>query len=222
MITENMRAQLAQFMLHPEPYLVRVHGNGFIQISLMDPTCRIHIWHNSLPHQKVDTQVHDHRFSFHSTVLHGRMVHTPFEIVHDGDCPIDLIGHYRIYTPQVREGEDTILARQAIPMHDVTFTLRAPNSLSIFGEGDTYSFEAGRFHSSRVEGLTITLMEKTEVFEDMAPRVMVPATEEPDNDFNRYHHLDNPAVQDVYLEALEIMKVKPMWSWSDIKRMGAL
>lgn len=65
------------------PENVYVHGNGFVQIKLMDDgaglnrerEARIHIWHPSLMKltQNVNTRIHNHRFGFISTVLRGSL-----------------------------------------------------------------------------------------------------------------------------------------------------
>ena len=54
---------------------ITLHGLGFIQLQL-EGGQRLHVWHPSLPRRKCyeESFIHDHRFSFESTVLVGSLV----------------------------------------------------------------------------------------------------------------------------------------------------
>ncbi len=79
----------------------RVHGNGFIQLDLTDRT-RLHVWHPSVPRQKVATQIHDHVFSFESCCIVGRLINVVYKFIELS--PGDAMAEFCIYTSKVREG----------------------------------------------------------------------------------------------------------------------
>lgn len=163
----------------------RVHGNGFLQIDIA-PGTRLHIWgHSKLPRQVVDTSIHDHRFSFESEVIAGRLVNAQYNRGHDY--------RYRIFEPQTREGEDTTL-------HDTGRRIGLSVSpAKIVRCGEKYEMPARAFHESFSDRPSATVMRKTFVF-NYAPRVLVPDGAEPDNEFNRYDYPEDylwGIVQDV-------------------------
>ena len=61
----------------------RVHGNGFIQLDLTDRR-RLHVWgDHRIPRQSVPSTIHDHTFSFKSTIILGQLVHREIGIFPD-------------------------------------------------------------------------------------------------------------------------------------------
>jgi hypothetical protein len=158
----------------------RVHGNGFIQLDL-SPSSRLHIWgHPDIPRQDVATAVHDHRFGFRSRVLLGRMGNRRYL---SRPVPEQYFAHsslHQVYTPEVREGEDTVL----VPTGQKV--LLGPISFDFARTGEHYTMNAGDIHESVPFGLTVTLIEKKELL-NISPRVFVPGGMRPDNSFNRYN-----------------------------------
>lgn len=59
-------------------------GLGFIQLKL-DETYRLHVWHPDLQGHIPAEELHDHRYSFHSTILAGRLEHRVFAVEMDPD-----------------------------------------------------------------------------------------------------------------------------------------
>lgn len=149
----------------------RLHGNGFIQLDLAEDV-RLHVWADYLPRQEVDTQIHDHRFSFDSTVLLGTLIHTVYDLV-PGDS-------YRLYLATLRKGQDTELV--LLDGGSVGFNLNAEYRIKA---GESYSFQALKFHSTGHQGITATIMCKTETVNHV-PMAACPVGLEPDNKFNRY------------------------------------
>ena len=83
----------------------RVHGNGFIQLDLTERS-RLHVWGDPrIPRQKVSTPIHDHVFGFTSTIIVGRLINVIY------DVELRRFGDFNIFTPEIREGEDTVLHR---------------------------------------------------------------------------------------------------------------
>lgn len=165
----------------------RVHGNGFLQIDL-DEKSRLHIWgHPDIPRQDVNTAIHDHRFSFVSTVLVGRLTHARYNLARVWEKGVDPTHH--IYEAHARNEEDTILERKPFisgrPAGERAATPLKPD-VEFINAGESYLLEAKQFHETFSEQLTITKMTKTEVFDDHVGRVLVPKDVEPDNEFDRY------------------------------------
>ncbi|TPN04481.1 hypothetical protein [Mesorhizobium sp. B2-1-2] len=154
---------------------IRVHGNGFIQIDLPDNK-RVNVWgHTAIPRQNVATQLHDHRFDFYSFVLRGTMVNATYQAYPSRILPVT----HDVYTPQVREGEDTIL----VPLGD---PLRlTPYHAQVVPAGESYRLPAGMIHETFVNQPTATLMLKGDQ-RDIPVRVLCSIGKKPDNDFVRH------------------------------------
>lgn len=157
----------------------RVHGNGFLQLDV-GRLQRLHIWgHPALPRQEVNTAIHDHRFSFTSKVIAGRLINARFNVVEIDRFPV-LEATHIVHRPEVREGEDTILVSTDKEVRV------SESSVRFIHVGDSYEMNFGEFHETFSEQLTVTYMTKTHVKDDHVPSVLVPVGAEPDNEFNRY------------------------------------
>jgi hypothetical protein len=154
----------------------RVHGNGFLQLDIA-PGVRLHIWgHSALPRQRINTAIHNHRFDFESTIIAGRLVNVEYVVnFHDPEFT------HEMYTPQARDGEDTIL----VPVCDggIGVSLETPN-VRLLNVGDRYTMQAARFHETFSDQPSATIMRKTGITK-VEPTVLVPKGVKPDNAFNR-------------------------------------
>lgn len=162
--------------------MLTVHGNGFIQVPLAGGG-RMHVWHPECPRQKVSTDIHDHRFSFTSTVIRGVLINTLFRTdPHASGRP------WKVYAPgDGSTGQD----------HDSLFDTGCRLSCTwysgkVISAGDTYKMEHRAFHQSVPKSeRAVTVMFKTQVLPELGPsRVLVPEGQEPDNDFSREHDRD--------------------------------
>ena len=200
LFSTEMKQRVQAYLENPASSLPRVHGNGFIQVDL-DPIRRLHVWHPDLPRQVVDTQIHDHRFSFVSTVVVGRLGHFTYQVEADPQGP------YHLYVPEAREGEDTKLERRS----DECF--RADNlEVQWIPAGEAYYFWAEQFHETKVNALAVTLLEKISIY-NVQPRVLCPVGQEPDNAFNRNNWAANPVVQEILEEAVEQLHDTELCGW---------
>jgi len=160
----------------------RVHGNGFIQLDLMNGK-RLHFWgHPDIPRQVRATPIHDHTFGFKSWCLRGRLVNIVYELLGNGM-------EYRIYRVRNRDGEDTEL----VPTEHRVGLL--PVKVEVIVSPDwcvsmpsSYSLNSFCFHETFAPEPTITCMEKTHKREGATPHVLSPTGIAPDNDFNRHSH----------------------------------
>lgn len=157
----------------------RVHGNGFIQLDISNKS-RLHIWgHPDIPKQAVSTPIHDHRFSFKSTVLVGRLVNITYTFNYNNDFPPKFSEHEAI----CRQGEDTILTPTG--RHGIVVE-RTTTMIDDWDIRNVYHMEKGIFHELLPCVPSATICTKTANSPNRIPRVLVPFGITPDNDFNRY------------------------------------
>lgn len=127
-------------------------GVGMIQLYLTD-TIRLHVFHPELP-AKLEAfgNRHNHRFDLVSTVLLGAIVDiqlTPYHYV-AGKFKLYGVTPAHLYTGQ----EVPVLAEAANYAVEMS-------GIRKITEGHSYSMSAGEYHETRAEGLTVTLMEKS-------------------------------------------------------------
>ena len=67
---------------------ISLHGLGFLQVKL-EGDQRLHVWHPDLPRRRCFqySAIHDHRFSFSSTVLVGTQINDIYASFLPGDKP---------------------------------------------------------------------------------------------------------------------------------------
>lgn len=155
----------------------RVHGNGFIQLDLTRRR-RLHVWGDPrIPRQSIPSTIHDHTFSFTSVVFGGQLVHRCIDLIEDPN------GAYEMYQAVCNHGEDTRLVKSSSRFNA---TVTAEHLLRI---GETYQFEARRFHETIAPWLCVTVIDKdgpTLAQGGPNPNVLVPTGWQPDNTFDRY------------------------------------
>ncbi len=122
----------------------RFHGGiGMVQLHL-DRLTRIHVWHPKMPVTRPDSAIHNHRFSFRSTVLRGELLHRIVAPITGSDYEL-----WEAFTEDSREPE--LVGKCSLDtVEEVELT-----------PGEGYSFEAGRFHCSEARGIVVTRMTKT-------------------------------------------------------------
>lgn len=166
----------------------RVHENGFIQLDLdsnykwtpnlkgHSSEARLHVWPDGpLKHQATASPIHDHRFGFNSTVLKGVLHNICYEFVLSQGA----FGSHQVHI--VKDGKlwaTGLYGRPRELYHQVV------------SAGGYYHTLPSELHESRAEGLTATIMVKTENWPHYPPRVICLAEQEPDNNFSREG--DNP------------------------------
>lgn len=132
-------------------YVPRVHGNGFVQLDLSE-TVRLHVWgHPSIPRQKTDTPIHDHRFAFSSLILKGAMTNNLYEMMAPRNVHAMKATH-REHRAVVRDRQDTVLEFTGRYVH------LAPRTAITYRPGDSYAMRIGEIHESIVHERTITVI----------------------------------------------------------------
>ncbi len=149
-----------------------VHGNGFIQVPMPDG-CRVHVWHPDCPKQNVYTGVHDHRFSFKSTIVRGRLLNRRWTA-----CTGQV---YKVMRTGVAEDDENPLSLYDT---DGRCSLRDGRD-EAHSEGDEYRFEMYHLHEIiPVTPIVVTYMRKIMVGTP-GPAVLCLIGQEPDNAFRR-------------------------------------
>lgn len=155
----------------------RVHGNGFVQLDLTERR-RLHVWGDPrIPRQLVPSQIHDHTFSFKSTVYVGQLVHRAISLYPGTN------GAYEMYYAVSNHGEDTRLVKTRVRYDSLITEER------LLRAGDTYAFQSRKFHETVAPWPCVTVIDKNGPTLSQGgpnPNVLVPFGLEPDNTFDRY------------------------------------
>lgn len=167
------------------PDNVYVHGNGFIQVSLGGaPETRLHIWPRSLVGQcqKTNTQWHNHRFGFMSTVVSGILANTwaLFEEVPASDPTGD-------WDRWEATGERGPLGNRPL-MRQPGFFSKRLDCTDTINVSSSYVMWPVKYHRSEpVTEFAVTLMTKTEEYpaDVFQASIMCAGGTEPDNTWDR-------------------------------------
>lgn len=134
----------------PTAETISLHGLGFIQVKL-EGNQRLHVWHPELPRRKcfVHSSIHNHRFSFLSTVLVGVQVNRKVRVEHDPDGLHDLISH------------DGPRSEKGGRLSYVAGRVRAtPLAMTYHGPGETYYMPEQEYHDTPNSGIVVTVVRK--------------------------------------------------------------
>lgn len=142
----------------PTAEQITLHGLGFIQIKLPAQR-RLHVWHPDLPRRACFawSAIHNHRFSFRSTVLVGVQVNRRYDVIEVADASLTLgahVTHERISHDGPRSekgGRLSYVAGDAIAraMPEETYL-----------PGESYEMPVLQYHETPNSGVVVTVMEK--------------------------------------------------------------
>jgi len=134
----------------PTSEVISLHGLGFIQVKL-PANRRLHVWHPDLPRRRCfeRSAIHNHRFSFRSTVLAGIQVNRRFEVMPDDDGSHDLVSHDG---PRSEKG-----GRLSYVAGRVSLLTSLPE---YSWPGSTYFMPMLAYHDTPNDDVVITMMEK--------------------------------------------------------------
>lgn len=134
----------------PTTETISAHGLGFVQIKLPGNR-RLHVWHPALPRRACydHSGIHNHRFSFRSTVLIGSQYNQRADLVIHPMGTHDVISHDG--PRSARGGRESFVAGR------VNVQLRP---VEVYGPGDSYVMPELEYHHTPNSGIVVTLMEK--------------------------------------------------------------
>jgi len=134
----------------PTKEQISLHGLGFIQVKL-PANRRLHVWHPDLPRRSCydHSAIHNHRFSFQSTVIGGVQLNRRFAVCADDSGSHDLISHDG---PRSEKGGrlSYVAGRVKVAAHEIE---RYP-------AGATYFMSMLEYHDTPNSDVVITMMEK--------------------------------------------------------------
>ncbi len=134
----------------PTAEQISLHGPGFIQVKAF-ANYRLHVWHPDLPRRTcyAHSAIHNHRFSFRSTVLVGRQANRRFAVHDDPAGSHDLISHDGPRSP--KGGRLSFVAgRVAV----------TPLEMEFYEAGESYTMPVLQYHDTPNDGVVVTVMEK--------------------------------------------------------------
>jgi hypothetical protein len=136
----------------PTKEAISLHGLGFIQVKL--PGRRMHVWHPDLPRRDCYawSPIHNHRFSFRSTVLVGQQVNRRYNVIEG--LQTDAGTHDRISHDGPRSEKGGRLSYVA----DGAIVSALPDE--IYSPGQSYEMPVLQYHETPNSGIVVTVMEK--------------------------------------------------------------
>ena len=199
-------------MKNPYPPNVIVHGNGFVQIKIAEGPyereTRLHIWHPELTEltQNVNTQIHDHRFGFVSTVLKGIQENIGIQ----DDLGLANVESNR-YRRWFAKGDRLSTGNRPLVCSPCSYTVLKIVS-HYYTPGQSYIMKPKIFHlTNPITEVVVTLMNKTVVLPDHEASVFCKVGQEPDQDFDRrqipWEHLETlikGCLEDTPFENVEV------------------
>lgn len=161
----------------------RIHPNGFIQLDLANDT-RLHVWPDgAIPRQGTVNTIHDHKFDMTSTVLCGELIQLRYHALPEGHEFMALTSP----THEVYQAEGTgSQTRNSILQPTGNRVEPSLTSKVTLKAGESYTQPRYTLHDTQWNGLTATLMHKSNTDTDYNPRVLCPIGAPPDNDYDRW------------------------------------
>lgn len=137
----------------PTKEQISLHGLGFIQVKLPHNR-RMHVWHPDLPRRDCYewSAIHNHRFSFRSTVLIGQQVNRRYNVLEG--LQLDAGTHVRISHDGPRSANG---GRQSF-VADGACVGALPDEL--YGPGESYEMPMLLYHETPNAGVVVTILEK--------------------------------------------------------------
>lgn len=134
----------------PTAEQISLHGLGFIQMKLPGQR-RLHVWHPDLPRRKCFdySAIHNHRFSFRSTVLVGVQVNRRYNVIEQTGGTHDRISHDG---PRSERG-----GRQSYVAGSVNVAALPDEH---YEPGQSYEMPILQYHETPNSGVVVTVMEK--------------------------------------------------------------
>lgn len=176
----------------PTKEQISLHGLGFIQVKL-PANRRLHVWHPHLPRRRCfeASSIHNHRFSFRSTVLVGEQVNRRYVVV---ECPPHVCSHDRISHDGPRSEKGGRLSF----VDGYVFAQALTDER--YQAGNSYEMAALEYHETPNDGIVVTLMEKLSEGTVHASS-LIRSSQTFDQDFDRFQ-LDEATLWSIVVDAL--------------------
>lgn len=142
----------------PTKELISLHGLGFIQVKLPGGR-RMHVWHPDLPRRACFqwSSIHNHRFSFRSTVLAGQQVNRRYNVV-EVDPANPLLGAHETHDRVSHDGPRSPKGGRLSFVAGGAIATPLPDEL--YFPGQSYEMPVLQYHETPNDGVVITVLEK--------------------------------------------------------------
>lgn len=175
----------------PTAEQISLHGLGFIQVKL-PANRRMHVWHPDLPRRScyARSAIHNHRFSFLSSVMIGEQVNRRYVVVPTPDGSHDRISH---------DGPRSERGGRLSYVADQVNVWASPDEH--YGPGASYLMQPLEYHETPNSGIVVTIMQKLHEG-DVHASSLIERGHEFDQGFDRFQ-LDAAALWAVVVDALK-------------------
>jgi hypothetical protein len=179
----------------PTKEQITLHGLGFLQV-ILPANQRIHVWHPDLPKRKCfeSSSIHDHRFGFISKVLIGTQINQLYREENGRN-------RFTSHVAYLHEGERTKFGNRPW-VEDYFCNLVQVGSQRIINAGEQYEMNPYMLHSTKCEGVCVTLMTKTHS-ENIGAHSYCRIGFTPDVDFDRKQCSQNE-LWEIFTEAMKL------------------
>lgn len=163
---------------------ISLHGLGFIQVKL-PANRRMHVWHPDLPRRACFefSPIHNHRFSFRSTVLVGTQVNRRYNVI-EIDPANAVLGAHETHDRISHDGPRGPEGGRISFVAGGAIVSVLPDELYLPGEA--YEMPIGQYHETPNSGVVVTLMEKLEESTDFHASTLIECGHTFDQGFNRF------------------------------------
>lgn len=135
-------------------------GVGMMQLYLTE-SVRLHVFHPDLPaHLEAFGNRHNHRFDMTSHVLMGTIVDIPLKVE-----PSFFVGNFELYL--VTPAHLYTGTEKPQRLDDNYYDIKL-GKITRVARGQSYTMGRGEYHETRSEGLTVTLVTKSDQHGDFA------------------------------------------------------
>ncbi|TDF41942.1 hypothetical protein EYS14_03605 [Alteromonadaceae bacterium M269] len=183
---------------------ITLHGLGFLQVILPNNQ-RLHVWHPDLPKRKCfeHSSIHDHRFGFISKVLVGTQINQLYRELQPNSVDYLNIGE-ETHCAYIHEGPRTKFGNRPWTI-DYYCAIQKIGVPRIVNAGEQYEMNPYMLHSTRCEGICVTLMTKTHE-ENKGAHSYCDIDVEPDVNFNR-KQWSQKQLWDVFVDAMQSVQL---------------
>lgn len=167
----------------PTAQQISLHGLGFIQVKL-PANRRLHVWHPDLPRRACfeHSPIHNHRFSFRSTVLVGTQVNRRYNVI-EIDPADAVLGAHETHDRVARLPRAPEGGRQSFVVGGAIVQALPDEH---YGPGESYEMPIGQYHETPNSGVVVTLMQKLEESTEFHASTLIECGYSFDQGFNRF------------------------------------
>lgn len=155
---------------------IKYFGLGFIQLKI-DDKVRYHFYTDKLPSIMPEEEVHNHRYSFNSTIMKGMLIQEIYSVEYDSNYTIDQFRGSDYYWTH----RDWQVSCDPNKKAERTYALCCRATLlctQYLKAGSNYFIDTEAFHKVKSKGDAISLVTRGKVGKDFANVIRLPDAKE--------------------------------------------